>query len=827
MVVAAVAAALASSAVQAATVAKPQAAQTPPAQSAVRSLAGGDRLTVLPGRLTLVGPAARQRLLVEIRRGEDFAGEITNGVVWTSSDPKVVVVTAGIATAAGNGSAKLTAKVGNRLASVDVTVAGYEHPKTVSFRNEVQSVLAKSGCNSGACHGAAAGKNGFKLSLRGYDADTDYFTITRQARGRRIVPGDPARSLLLLKPTGAVPHKGGVRFEVESTDYNILLGWIAAGAPAPKPDDPKLDHVEILPDRVVLKPGDNQQLLVRAFYSDGHVADVTHWAKFTSSDESVAQVDAEGHVKIMGPGEGVVSAWFASRIKVATVTVPYVQRVPADAFAGSPRRNFIDDLVLAKLRRLNMPPSGRAGDGEFLRRAMIDTIGVLPTADETRTFLADSAPDKRDRLIESLLARPEFVDHWAYKWSDLLLVNSEKLPGAAMWTYYRWIRTQVAQNIPWDQFARGIVTASGSTLDDGAANFFALHRDPQELSETTSQAFLGMSINCAHCHNHPLEKWTNDQYYAMANLFSRVKVKDAGGDGNLTVFSTNEGELLQPRTGRAQPPCPLDGRPVAADSAIDRRTVLADWLTDPENPYFSRAITNRVWANFLGVGLVEAVDDMRLTNPPSNGELLTALAKYLVENHYDLKSLMRIILRSETYQRSSQTLPENMADRRFYSHFFARRMRAEVLLDALSEVTGAPTEFAGYAPGWRAEQLPDSNVNSYFLKSFGRPMRELTCECERTATPSMVQVLHMSNGNTINGKLAAKGNRIEQLLNKNLPPDQIVDEAYLSTFARFPTSDGRRELASLLEQSPKNERRAAIEDLYWSLLSSREFLFDH
>jgi len=814
-------------AAQAATVAKPQAVQTPPTPAPSVTLAAGDQLAALPEKLLLTGPAARQKLLVQIRRGEDFVGQISAGIVWTSSDVRIVSVKDGVAVPAGNGSAKLTAKVGDRSVEVDVTVADFDHPTSVSFRNEVQSVLAKAGCNSGACHGAAAGKNGFKLSLRGYDADADYFTITRQARGRRIVPSDPARSLLLLKPTGALPHKGGVRFEVESTDYNILLGWIAAGAAAPKPDDPRLDHIEILPDRVLLKPGDSQQLLVRAYYTDGHVADVTHWAKFTSSDESVAQVDAEGHVKIMGSGEGIVSAWFASRIKVATVTIPYVQQVPADAFAGSPRRNFIDDLVLAKLRRLNMPPSGRATDGEFLRRSMIDMIGVLPTADESRKFLADTAPDKRDHLIESLLARPEFVDHWSYKWSDLLLVNSEKLPAPAMWAYYHWIRTQVAQNVPWDQFARSIVTASGSTLDDGAANFFALHRDPQELSETTSQAFLGMSIGCAHCHNHPLEKWTNDQYYGMASLFSRVKVKNADGDGNFTVFSTTEGELLQPRTGRAQPPCPLDGQPVAADSTVDRRAVLADWLTNPENPYFSRAITNRVWANFLGVGLVEAVDDMRLTNPPSNAELLTALAKHLVDNHYDLKSLMRVILQSETYQRSSQSLPENLADRRFYSHFFPRRMRAEVLLDAMSEVTGAATEFKGYAAGWRAEQLPDSNVNSYFLKSFGRPIRQLTCECERTATPSMVQVLHMSNGDTLNEKLSAKGNRIDQLLSKNTPSEQFVEEAYLGALSRLPTADERRQLVGLLEQSPKTEHRAAVEDLYWSLLTSQEFLFDH
>lgn len=792
-----------------------------------RDASAADDFVVLPKSFALTGSVARQSLIVELRRGDDYVGEAQGSVEWSSSDPKVVTVTDGMASPVGNGSAKITAKVGSQSASADATVTGLDQPAAVSFRNQVQSVLAKSGCNSGACHGAAAGKNGFKLSLRGYDADADWFTITRQARGRRIVPSDPGRSLLLLKPSGGLPHKGGVRFEVDSPDYNVIADWIAAGAPAPKESDPRLERLEVLPAGVVLKPGDSQRLLVRAYYSDGHSDDVTRWVKFTSSDESVAQVDQSGRVKIMGAGEGVVSGWFASRIAVATITVPFTQPVAADAFDKSPRRNFIDDLVLAKLKRLNLPPSPRAGDAEFLRRAFIDTIGTLPTAEETRAFLADAAADKRDRLIERLLARPEFVDYWTYKWSDLLLVNSEKLAAPAMWAYYRWIRSQVVENTPWDVFARRIVTASGSTLENGAANFFALHKDPMEMAETTSQAFLGMSVACAHCHNHPLEKWTNDQYYGFANLFARLKIKNADGEGNQTVFPTTEGELVQPRTGRPQPPRPLEGEAIPLEATADRRLALADWLTAPENPYFSRAITNRVWANFLGVGLVEAVDDVRLTNPPSNAELLSALAKHLVDNHYDLKSLMRLILQSDTYQRSSQTLAENAADRRFYSRYFPRRMRAEVLLDALSQVTGTPSEFKGYAAGWRAIQLPDSNVDSYFLKSFGRPQRLLTCECERTNEPSMVQVLHISNGDTINEKLAAKGSRVEKLLDAKTLDDKIIEDAYLSALSRPPTDAEKQQLLSELGQAPSAEKRQAIEDLYWSLLSGKEFLFNH
>ncbi len=452
---------------------------------------------------------------------------------------------------------------------------------------------------------------------------------------------------------------------------------------------------------------------------------------------------------------------------------------------------------------------------------------MLPTADETREFLGDKSPDKRDRLIERLLNRPEFVDYWTYKWSDLLLVNSRNMPPPAMWAYYRWIRTQVSQNVPWDQLVRSIVTASGSTLENGAGNFFALHQDPKELAEVTSQAFLGMSIGCARCHNHPLEKWTNDQYYGMANLYSRVKVKNGDAKGEWTVFSTPDGELIQPRTGRPQPPRPLDGEPVADGPTVDRRALLADWLTSSANPYFSRAICNRVWANFMGVGLVEAVDDVRLTNPPSNDELLAALARHLVENHYDLKSLMRTIMQSETYQRSGEVLPENATERRFYSHFYPRRMKAEVMLDALSQVSGTPTDFKGFAAGWRAEQLPDANIESNFLKSFGRPLRQLTCECERTSTPSIVQVLHLSNGDTVNDKLSAKGNRIERLLATGTPDEKIVEEAYLSAMSRFPTADEKQKIVALLKDSKPTEKRQAIEDFYWSLLSGREFLFNH
>lgn len=791
------------------------------------SVRAAESIAILPGNFTLSGSAARQRLMVEEIKDTLFAGQVTNGVTFSSSDATVLKIDKGLAWPVKNGTVTLKAVAGKQKATATVTVENMDKPFEWSFRNNVQPVLAKAGCSAGACHGAAAGQNGFKLSLRGYDDEGDYLTLTRGAMGRRVVPSDPGRSLMLLKPTRAVPHKGGKRFEIGSIDYQVLSEWIAEGAPGPKPEEPRIQRIEILPEHVVTRPGMNQQLNVLAHFSDGHTEDVTHWVKYTSANESVAQVDDEGQVKTIGFGEGAITGWYLSRIAVATVTAPYTNQVARRVFTHARRRNFIDDLVMEKLRSLNLPPSPRCGDSEFVRRAFVDTIGVLPTEAETRAFLASKDSHKRNELIEQLLDRPEFVDYWSYKWSDLLLVETKKLKPDAMWAYYDWIRDNVAANTPWDKFAREIVTAQGSTLQNGAANFYVLHDDPRSMAETVSQAFLGMSVQCAKCHNHPMEKWTNDQYYKFANLFARVRAKNGAIAGDDIIFVSDTGDLVQPLTGKPQPPTPLDGTPVPLDSAEDRRRHLADWLVSRDNPYFTRAIVNRVWKNFYGVGLVENVDDLRVTNPSSDEKLLTAAAKYLADQKFNLKALMRAVLQSETYQRTSVALPENAEDTRFYSHYYPRRMMAEVLLDAFSEATGAPANFKGYPKGWRAMQLPDSNVDSYFLKSFGRPEREKTCECERTAEPNVSQVLHIANGDTINKKLEAKNNAIANWIATKSPPGKIVEEAYLSALSRYPTKSEEDKIVKILDKADSKDQRAAVEDMYWAILSSREFLFNH
>lgn len=788
-------------------------------------------LVVLPDAVKLSGPEASHRLLVMDRDGDKLTGQATD-VSFTVSDEKIVVIEDGIVRPVGNGTATITATTGDgRTATVAVTVERCDEPFTWNFRNHVQPVLTKAACNSGGCHGAAAGQNGFRLSLRGYDPAFDFTSITRHAGGRRIVPSDPARSLLLLKATGTVPHKGGVRIEPGSDEYRILAEWVAAGQPAPRENDPRIERLEILPDSVVLKPEVIQQFVVRAHFSDGRIEDVTRQARFSATDSTVVTVDDEGLATVAGHGEGSIVAAYLSQNVVGTIRSPFDNKVPEAVFANAERSNVIDELVLVKLETLGIPPSPPASDAEFLRRASLDTIGLPPTPEEVRAFLADNDPMKRERLIDELLARPEFVDYWTYRWSDLLLVNSQKLRPKQVEAYSGWIREQVARNTPWDELARQIVTATGSTAEQGAANFFALHQDPQEMAEAVSTTFLGMAINCARCHDHPLEKWTNDQYYGMANLFARVRAK--GNDNARVIFVADRGDLVQPRTGEPQPPRPLDAEPIPFDATADRRAYLADWLTAPENPYFARAVINRVWANFLGVGIVEAVDDLRLTNPPSNALLFDALEIDFVSHGYDLKRLIRLILTSQTYQRSSVPLPGNAAETRYYSHFYPRRLKAEVLLDAASQATLAPTTFKEKPLGTRALQLPDVTVESYFLDTFGRPDRLQTCECERTDMPSMKQVLHLMNGDTLNEKLSrvpdeeqgGADNRIGLALAAGRSNAEIVEEAYLATLCRFPTGEEQARLLATLAEVPDENRRTAIEDLYWSLLTSREFLF--
>jgi hypothetical protein len=792
--------------------------------------AWASQLAILPQKVHLDGPESGQRLIAEVTDGA-FQKDLTRSAQWTSSNPGVAAVDAnGVVKPVSDGEAVISAKSDGLNASVTVSVSNSKAPFTWNFRNDVMPVMSKVGCNQGACHGALAGKNGFKLSLRGYDPDTDYQTLTRQAVGRRVSLEDPAHSLMLLKPTAAVPHGGGKRFAPGSLEYRIISEWIAEGAPAPAAKDPGVIGLEVFPASATLHEGDEQQLVVRAKLSDGSVRDVTRWVKYSSSNEGTASVDDSGRVKMNGPGEAAVTLWYSSRVLYSRLMVPFPNQLASDAYSKFPRHNYIDDLVVDKLRKLNIAPSAQCTDAEFIRRAYLDAAGILPTAEEAETFLADQSQDKRSKLIDRLLERDEFVDYWAYKWSDLLLVSSRKLNNTAMWAFYDWIRDSVKQNKPWNQFARDIFLGTGSTRGNGALNYFVLHKDPIDLMETSTEGFLGQRITCARCHNHPLEKWTQNQYYEMVNLFSRVGIKNGSSPGDNVVFAKTSGDFLHPRLLRPMPPTPLDGSAVPLDSQDDRRQAFLTWMTSKDNPFFARNVANRVWGNFLGRGIVNPVDDLRATNPASNEELLSALSKDFAAHGYDVKYLIRTIMNSAVYQLSSAANATNQNDNVFYSKYIVKRLPAEVILDAYSQVTGVPTPFGGFPKGTRALQLPDSQVKSQFLSVFGRPARVICDASERSSDPTVAQALHIINGDTLNKKLSAADGNVALFLKLGISDARIVDQLFLSAYSRYPSDAERAQLLKALKgsgEAKQEARRQALEDVTWAMLTSKSFLFNY
>ncbi len=800
-------------------------------------------LRAYPPEVAIAGPNRVQQLVVVREENGRVLQDVTAKANYASSNSAVVTVdAAGLVTAVGPGDATISARQGTNTAIVKIQVAAGEGEW--NFRNHVIPTLTRSGCNSGACHGALAGKGGLKLSLRGYDPESDHFVLTRQSLARRVDLTRPDSSLLLQKGARIIPHGGGTRFDEGDNHYALLHRWIEAGAPGPSSADVRLTRLDVYPKAALLKPKDSARVVVRATYSDGTSQDVTRWCKFGSSEELVAGVDEDGLITVLGHGEAGITVNFGTRVGLVTVTSPYENILDAATFANAPRNNFVDEHVLAKLALLRLPPSELCTDAEFIRRVFLDTCGILPKPVELEAFLADRDPAKRSKLIDALLERPEFIDYWAYKWSDLLLVSSRRLPQPAMWAFYRTVRQSIANNQGWDDFTRDLLTASGSTLTNGGGNFFLLHKDTSDLAESTAVTFLGTSITCARCHNHPLEKWTQDEYWAFANLFSRVGLKNGDRAGEVFVQSRAEGDALHLRRGVPMPPTPLDGQPLPLASTRDRRQYLAEWVTSPTNPFFAKALVNRVWKNYMGRGLVEAEDDLRETNPPTNSELFDALATDFVAHRFDVKHLIRTITNSAAYQRSSKPLPANAADDRFYSHYLIRRLPGEVILDAYADITGVPTPFnqlktnAGdsvtaittYPLGTRAVQLPDSLAVSRFLEAFGRADRVQTCSCEKTSDASVTQALHLNNGQTLNDKLRDKNSVISRWLAAKQSDAEIVDHVFLAALARTPTVDEREKFLAILGAATKEgpqARRETIEDFVWAVLTGREFLFNH
>jgi hypothetical protein len=711
-----------------------------------------------------------------------------------------------------------------------------------SFLNDVEPLFTRLGCNQGACHGKGAGQNGFRLSLRGYAPELDYQWLTREYEGRRICLAVPEASLLLRKPLGQAPHEGGKLFSEHSREHDVLLAWIRAGAPGPQVTDPTVKSLEVLPGNRALAPGQEQQMTVTAEYSDGSRRDVTWLTRFDSNDPGTAEVDARGLVRVRRNGETAVRASFQGLVSVVIVTAPFDRPVRADLLAR--RNNFIDDAVFNKLAALRIEPSDLCDDATFLRRAFLDTIGVLPTADEVRAFLADTRPDRRARLIDGLLERPEFVDYWALQLGDLFQNRKERdhdVRGTkGVRGFHEWLRAQVAANRAWDELARDVLTATGKATDNPAVGYYVVtvgeHREAErsEVVASVAQAFLGSRIGCAQCHNHPLERYTQDDFYHFSAYFSRIKLERRDprqGPTTLVVSAPDPNQnknpvgVTQPRTGKFLAPRPLDRSETDVKPGEDPRVKLGAWITNPKNESFSGAMVNRLWQHFLGVGLVEPVDDLRASNPPSNPELWQALNREFVGHKFDLKHLMRVILNSRTYQLSAATRPANEQDGRFFSHFYVRRLPAEVLLDALGRSTGVPDVFPGYPAGLRSAQLPDPALKSYFLTLFGKSERVTACACERNGEVTMPQLLHLENGDSVVQKIASPQGRLAGWLKAKRPDAEVIEEMFLDTLSRPPTAAERETVSRSLDTA--GNREEFYRDLFWALLNAKEFAFNH
>ncbi len=796
-------------------------ADTPePPKAALRSL------VVYPSQVELQGPRDEQHLGVLGEYADGRSWELTRTARYTSSAPQVARVDGGIVRPVGDGTATITIEAAGQKKTVAVKVTQATADVPVDFSREIVPILTRAGCNQGACHGAQHGRGGFKLSLLGFDPAFDHAQIVQSAEGRRIVLSDPERSILLAKPALLMEHGGGERIKAGGREYEYLRHWLEDGVPEPAAKLPEVASLDVWPAQRIMVPGEQQQLMIRARWKDGRVEDVTATAQFDTLNDGVAAVAPGGLVTAKGRGEAHIMIRFAGAAAVSRVTLPYARVQPYPQVA---RNNFIDDKLVAKWQDLGLTPSPVCSDEEFFRRIHLDTIGTLPNPADVKAFLADNAPDKRAKAIEKVIDRPEFVDYWALKWGDLLRINRDLLQERGMWSFHNWVRAALRDRKPTDEMVREIITAEGSTFTEGPANYFMVSRTPGDWAETTSQLFLGVRIGCAKCHHHPFEKWSQDDYYGMAAFFARLGTKASQEFGifgrEQVVYLKPAGEQTHPRKGSVVPPHPLDG-PEMTDP-IDRRVKLAEWLTAPTNPFFARNLVNRFWGYYMGRGLVEPLDDMRATNPASNPELLDALAADFVKHKFDLRHLLRTIMNSRAYQLSAQKTPGNEADAQnvHYARFAIRRLPAEQLADALDFVTGTREIYKGLPPGTRAIQLPDSGVKSYLLDVFGRPARQITCECERTTQPNIAQALHLLNGDGLNKKIAAPAGRVEALFKAKKDVTAMVEELYLVALSRPARADELERARQWVAGAPTP--REGVQDLLWAILNSREFLFNH
>ena len=779
-------------------------------------------IRVSPTAVVLNRPEASQQLLVTETLPDGRSLDATRAVIYQISVATAATVDrAGLVRPLADGAAEIIVRRGTDEARIPIIVRSFSTPQPVSFQYDVIPIFTKARCNSGGCHGKAEGQNGFKLSIFGFDTEADHKALLSEGRGRRLMLGDPDQSLLLRKSAADMPHGGGRKIEKASDRYTLLRRWVAEGAPYRTAGEGPVVRIEVEPLQQTLLAGEAQQLRVTAFAEDGSQRCVTLEAEYETNAGNIAAVDQRGVVEASDiPGEAAILVRYLGHVAVSRITLPR----PAVVIPRPAEQNFIDGLVWNKLQKLGIEPSDLADDATFLRRAYLDLIGTLPTVEEARRFLSATAPEKRALLVDELLARPEYVDYWSMRWADLLRADQLTItpPGAVAMT--RWLRKQVAANRPYDQFVRDILTVQGSTLAEGPAALYKAFETPETVSRAISQLFLGVRIECAQCHHHPSEKWAQADYFGFAGFFTGITRKPlpAGGEG---IISRGGADLKHPRTDEVIPTHALGAGPADFSKVGDRRRVLADWMTSPTNPFFTRMIVNRLWAHYMGHGLVTPIDDLRDTNPATNEPLLDALCIHMNEAKYDLKAFTRTLMNSRVYQLSPTTNATNLSDRQNFSHALDKALPAEVLLDMVCQTTGVLEKFNGWPAGYRAIELWDSRVPNYFFRIFGRPSRTSVCECERSNEPSIAQALHLLNSPHVMEKIQHRHGVARGLANSARPPAEIVDDLYLTTLSRFPRDDERQLMLEAFVVS--SNRQSAVEDVLWTLLNTKEFLYNH
>jgi hypothetical protein len=779
-------------------------------------------VAVYPSEVFLHHHRDRQSLVVQATYASGITRDVTGEATFTFAQPELVEFKDWTIWPKADGQSSVTIAFGGQSLVVPVTITGSSNDPAISFQLDVMPVFMRTGCNTGSCHGAARGKDGFRLSLFGFDPNGDHYRLTREIATRRLNLAVPETCLFMEKAMGKVQHTGGKRIEEGTELHATLLRWLKEGANNDGAEIPKPMSLEILPKNAVLEQGDKHRLTVRAKYSDGTDRDVTGLALFLSNNEGSAAIDTNGAVLAGQRGEAFVMARFATFTVGSQVIV--IPKNLQYQWPSVPENNYIDTLVHAKLRKLRMIPSELCSDEEFLRRVSIDVVGQLPTAADYEKFMTSTDPEKRAKLVDELLTRKEFAEIWVMKFAELLQIRTTlEVSYKSMLLYFNWLQDKIASNTPMNVIVQELLSANGGTFKSPATNYYQIEKDTLKVSENVAQVFMGMRIQCAQCHNHPFDRWTMNDYYAFANFFSQIGRKGSEDPRELVIFNSGGGEVNHLVTGQPLPPKFLGGA-VPDVAGKDRRKVLADWLASPENPYFARNLANIVWDHFMGLGIIDPVDDVRVSNPASNPELLDELAAKFTSYNYDFRKLVRDICTSRAYQLSTKRNETNELDERNFAHGQVRRIRAEVMLDVITQVTETKNKFAGLPLGARAVQIADGNVSSYFLQTFGRATRASVCSCEVKMDPNLSQALHLLNGETTTQRIA-EGKLIDRLLSEGRSPESIVDELYVRCFSRKPTDVERAKIAEGLAGAP--DKSLALQDVFWAILNTREFMFNH